>query len=94
MSFLYQVGRQTVRQTARQTADFQPTVGRLSADCWPTVCVMFEAKVMAGCRPTVGRQLVTCWQPVGNVSVTCRRGKLKFTCLLLLNYAKRVKVIS
>ena len=28
----------------------------LSANCWPTVCVMFEAKVLANC-----------WQRVGNL---------------------------
>ena len=79
--------------------DSWPTVGRLSAHSWATVCVRFEAKVLADCRPTVCRQSATCWQPVGNVSVTCpvSAGQTKMivnTCLLLLNYIKKVKVIS
>ena len=50
-------------------------VGRLSANSRPTVGD--RPTVLADCRPTVGRQSVICWQPVGNVSVTCRRDKLK-----------------
>ena len=59
------------------SANCWPSVGRQLADRRPTVCVMFEAKVLADCRPAVGRQSVTWWQPVSNVSVTCRRGKPK-----------------
>ena len=42
------------------SADCRPSVGRLSAVCWPTV-----GRLSADCRPSVGRLSAVCWPTDG-----------------------------
>ena len=56
-------------------------VGRLSAICWPTV-----GRLLADCRPSVGRLSAVCWPTVGHLLADCRPsvGRLSADCRRLL----------